>query len=174
MNAARFYTGQTFEAFLASAVKYKELWESTTKRVKIPEPLVAELDAIGGRWHLAVLNEDWCIDAITIVPAFARLAELSASADLRVFGRDANLDLMDAHLTNGGRSIPLAIVYDEEWNDRGQWGPRPAPLQEWVRKIGLTIPKEEKYREIRTWNAHDHGQTGLRELIDLIANTTKK
>ena len=98
----------------------------------------------------------------------AALANDTTNLDLRVLGRDANPDIMNAHLTNGGRSIPIAILYDETWNERGWWGPRPAPLQTWVLAVGRTLVKEEKYREIRSWYAHDRGATTLREIADLI------
>jgi len=52
-----------------------------------------------------VLVEDWCGDAVNTLPVIGRLAEHASNIELRVVGRDANLDLMDAHLTNGSRSI---------------------------------------------------------------------
>jgi hypothetical protein len=173
MNAARYAAGLTFEQFLHSAVKYKELLESATKRAFAPDEIVDEIvQAFVGTssLHIVVLNEDWCIDAISTLPTLAKLTERIPEFDLRVFSRDANPDLMNTHLTQGGRSIPVAIVYDDSWTELGWWGPRPAPLQQWVRTAGLTLPKHEKYREIRTWYARDHGQTALREFAAIIQN----
>jgi hypothetical protein len=174
MDATRYAAGQTFEEFLSNVHEYEDLWHSVTKRVEIPAELIAEVETTACPWHVVVLTEDWCIDAITTVPPLATLAELVEGMDLRVFGRDDNPDLMNGHLTNGGRAIPIAILYDGDWIERGWWGPRPAPLQSWVKTIGITLEKPEKYREIRTWYARDHGKTTLREFVDLITTAAKE
>jgi hypothetical protein len=172
MNTERFEQGQTFTEFLETAVKLKDLWVSTHKRVEIPRHFVEELSTISGQWHLVVLNEDWCLDAVTSVTPVAQLVDLVDNIDLRIFGRDTNLDLMDAHLTNGGRSIPVMILYDETWTERAWWGPRPKELQawvtEWMRVNGQAGPKEEKYRYIRGWYARDKGISTMREVVDMI------
>ncbi len=124
--------------------------------------------ALDGAWHLLVLSEDWCGDAVNTVPIVARLAELAPNTDLRVLARDENLDLMDAHLTGTSRSIPVVIVLDEEFNERGWWGPRPAALQQWVLGPGRALEKDVRYREIRSWYARDKGVSTLRELVELM------
>jgi hypothetical protein len=95
----------------------------------------------------------------------ARLAELAPNVDLRVLARDENLDLMDAHLTGTSRAIPVVIVLDGEFNERGWWGSRPAPLQQWVMGPGKALEKDARYREIRSWYARDKGRTTLEEVV---------
>ncbi len=168
MNATRFAAGQTFEEFVASATEYAELWRIGAKRAEVPASVVSDLITLARPLHVVVLNEDWCLDAVSTVPPIAKLAELVPDLDVRILGRDANPDLMNAHLTAGGRSIPVAIVYDENWNELGWWGPRPATLQEWVRITGKMVTKQEKYHYIRTWYARDRGETTLRELADIL------
>jgi hypothetical protein len=88
---------------------------------------------------------------------------------MRVVGRDENPDLMDAHLTNGrSRSIPIVIVYDEEFNEIGWWGPRPGEIQSWVMTEGLSMPSPERYKFVRRWYAKDRGRTTLAELLDIL------
>ena len=80
--------------------------------------------------------------------------------DNLLLGRDANLDVMDAHLTNGrSRSIPIVIVYDEDFREVGWWGPRPGEIQEWVMDEGLSLSSPERYKVIRRWYAKDRGRT---------------
>jgi hypothetical protein len=132
---------------------------------------------VRGPLHMVNLNEDWCFDAISTTPAIAKLAELLPCSDLRVFGRDANPDLMDAHLSgpNGtSRAIPVVIVYDGEWRELGWWGSRPRPLQEWVETEGPKLPTAEKYHHIRQWYARDHALTTLREIADLLLRCARK
>lgn len=164
--ADRFAAGLTFEAFLPTAEKNAGLWTGLWERAEIPEALLARVAALPGRWHLLVLSADWCGDAANTVPVIARLAERSAKLDLRLLERDQNADLRDAHLTDGrSQSIPVVMVLDEAFRERCWWGPRPAPLQAWVKAEGLAMESGERYKRIRRWYAQDRGLTTLEELV---------
>lgn len=172
MDAERFYTGVTFDEFVASARKYPELWTMGQKRAMVPAAILAPLEELAKPLHLAIITEDWCIDAIGSVPYVAKLAELLPDVDVRIFGRETNPDLMNAHLFNGTRSIPVVIVYDSAWRELGWWGPRPAPLQAWVASVGATVPKDDKYHFIRQWYARDRGATSLAEICGIVRSHT--
>jgi hypothetical protein len=75
---------------------------------------------------------------------------------------------MDAHLTNGTRSIPVVMVLDEDFREVAWWGPRPAALQRWFLRDLKSLPKAERVRELRGWYARDRGRATLREILDLI------
>lgn len=158
--------GVSFSAFLPTAQENADLWRGVWDRARVPEDLAARAAAVPGRWRLLVISEDWCGDAVNIVPVLARLAEAVPSLDLRIITRDDHLDLMDAHLTNGrSRSIPVVLVLDEDFVERGWWGPRPSELQAWVMEEGMAMPSDERYRHVRRWYARDRGRTTLEELI---------
>jgi hypothetical protein len=101
------------------------LWRNAARLTRVPDDAVARAAAVPGTWHLLALSEDWCGDAVNTLPHVARLADQAPNLDLRVLARDENLDLMDAHLTGIARAIPVVIVYDAEFVERGWWGPRP-------------------------------------------------
>lgn len=165
---ARYAGAPTLGEFLPTAVQNPELWSATARLAKVPDELVARVAALGGRFHLLVLSEDWCGDAVNSVPYVARLAELAPNLDLRVLPRDENLDLMDAHLTDTSRSIPVVLVYDDEFMERGWWGPRPRELQAWALGPGQALEKEARYKEVRTWYARDRGRSTLAEVVGLL------
>jgi thioredoxin family protein len=165
----RFLAGETFGHLLERPKKYGELWDALYKRAKVSDDIAARAADIRHPWHLLVLSEDWCGDSINTLPAVARLTESVPLIDMRIIGRDANPDLMNSHLTGVSRSIPVIMVLDDDFNERGWWGPRPGPLQTWVMERGLALPKDERYREVRTWYARDHGETALNELLEIIA-----
>src|SRR3712207_8531646 len=50
-------------------------------------------------------------------------------------------------------SIPVVILLDDDYVERGWWGPRPTELQTWVVGAGQALDKAERYREIRRWYA---------------------
>ena len=157
-----------FGEMLANVTKHEELWAAVSRRTDVSADHVARLEANGGVWHLLVLSEDWCGDAVNVVPVVARLAELASNADLRVLARDENPDLMDAHLTGASRSIPVVIVYDDDFNEVAWWGPRPAALQAWVMGPGKALEPEAKYREVRAWYARDRGVSTVEEIVALL------
>lgn len=173
MLTERYLSAVTFEHFLESATANRELWTALHRRARVPEALLRRAHGIHGRWHLLVLLEDWCGDAVNTVPYLAALADAVPGLELRVLGRDANLDVMDAHLTRGTRSIPVVMLLDEHYREVAWWGPRPTELQEWVAREGLALPKEERYRELRRWYARDRGVTPLMEIVRMLENAAR-
>lgn len=165
----RYFAALDFPAYLKSVQKNKELWHAVYERVKLDPRLVEKAREIPGTRHLLALSEDWCGDAVNLLPVVSRLAEEVPGWDLRVLSRDENLDLMDDHLTDGkSRSIPVVLILDENFVERGWWGPRPKPLQEWFVEEGLKMPSKERYKTIRRFYAKDKGQTLLWEILDLM------
>ncbi|MEN8145692.1 MAG: thioredoxin family protein [Gemmatimonadota bacterium] len=156
-------------------LKNPDLWSGVYRTTRIPEWATRRLAAIGDDWHLLVLAEDWCGDASNTVPLMARLAEASPGLQLGILKRDENADLMDHYLTDGSRSIPIAIVLDGDFHPVARWGPRPAELQNFVlseKRAGLR-PKADIYRDARRWYARDNGETTLDELIGAIENAAE-
>lgn len=169
MNRDRFRSASTFSEYLETVEQNRELWHALARRAAVDEETRDRAHAIPGRWNVIALTEDWCGDAINTLPVFDRLAEAAGNIELRVLLRDENPDLMDAHLTNGtSRSIPVLIVYDETFRERGWWGPRPAPIQEWVMTEGMQLEVEDRYREVRRYYARDRGRTSLDEFLRIL------
>lgn len=164
---ARFAQGLSFGEFVAGARNTPELWRNMAARARIPAELSERAARVPGRWHLLVLLEDWCGDAVNTVPWLAALADAVPQLELRVLGRDANPDLMNAHLSpTGGRAIPVVIVLDEAFEEVGWWGSRPRALQAWIdTPEAQALPKDERYRETRKWYARDGGRTTIDEVL---------
>jgi thioredoxin family protein len=169
ITRSRFYEGETFAEFLTRPIKSKEMWVALAHRVTIPIEISARVEALHGQWHLLVLSEDWCGDSINIVPIIAKLTESVSNMDMRILARDENLDIMDAHLTGGkSRSIPIVILLNPKFEECGWWGPRPRELQKWVVEKGMAMPKDERYKQIRTFYARDHGLTTMGEIVEML------
>ena len=169
----RFRAAAEFRAYVDLAEANKDMWRFGARRAEVDPAQVERVAAAGGRWHLLALSEDWCGDAFNTLPAVARLAELAPNVDMRILGRDANPDLMDAHLSGTARAIPVVIVYDEDWNEVGWWGSRPAPLQALVKGEWAALDKAERYPRIREWYARDKGRTVVDEIVGLIEHAAR-
>lgn len=174
ITRARYESGETFAEFMARPKTNQDLWSAIFKRVVIPIEKSARVEALGGHWRLLVLNEDWCGDSVNILPIVAKLADSVSNMDLRILGRDANHDIMDAHLTGTSRSIPIVILLNDRFHECGWWGPRPFALQEWVRKEGMLLPKDERYREIRSFYARDRGLATMEEIVSMLEECCRK
>jgi thiol-disulfide isomerase/thioredoxin len=172
VDAARYEAAPLFPAYLDSVVKLAELWQGMTRTAAVSAESVDRLRAVPGEWRLLALSEDWCGDCVSTLPMIARLAE-QAGMDFRVLGRDANPDLMDAHLTSGTRSIPVVMVLDSEFRGLTWWGPRPSVLQRWYRTEGLLLQKEDQSRRKRAWYARDRGRTTVGEVVDAVERAAR-
>lgn len=82
-----------------------------------------------------VLTEGWCGDAAFNLPMMAAAEKMiPEKIRLLILLRDSNTELMDAHLTDGGRSIPKLIVLDKNLEELATWGPRPEEIQKQMKK----------------------------------------
>jgi hypothetical protein len=165
----RFTAASSFHDYLATVVKNRDWWHDTYRLASISAEHAARAKALATPGHLLALSEDWCGDAVNILPFVARLAEAApARLELRILGRDANPDIMQAHLTGHSRSIPIVIALDSSYAEHGWWGPRPFSLQEKAMGEWWTLPKDERRLRIRTFYARDRGRETVDELLRLL------
>lgn len=132
--------------------------------------VVAQLHNIERPMLWLVITEAWCGDASQIVPILQALAAENPNIHLQFILRDEHLDIMDAFLTNGGRSIPKVVFADlETLKIAGDWGPRPQVLQQMVldNKAAMTRILDPEMRKVHyekfqsalhLWYAKDRGQ----------------
>ena len=159
----------TYERFVKESTQHCELWTGVYRAARVPAQLVAEAAALGRRFRLLTIVEDWCGDATNTIPVIVRWVEQLPNAEIRLVRRDEHPDLMDAYLTGTSRSIPIVVVLTEEMEEIGRWGPRPSELQAWVMEKKRSGAGKEIYPEIRRWYAKDKGESTLREILAVMA-----
>lgn len=146
-------------------VQRMKRWDKVTQIREDLQELIAKVDR---KMLWIVLTEGWCGDAAQNIPVIMKMAELNPNIEVKFLLRDENLEVMDAYLTNGGRSIPKLIALDaESLEELGTWGPRPAPVQEMVMEHKKN--PQESYAEfsekIHKWYAKDKAQTVQNEFV---------
>ena len=99
------------------------------KTITIPMELSELIAQKAQHWTWLIITEPWCGDAAQCVPALEKLALCSSNIQTKYILRDENPEVMDAYLTNGGRSIPKLICLDEQLQEVFTWGPRPDVIQ---------------------------------------------
>ncbi|WP_233897897.1 thioredoxin family protein [Tenacibaculum piscium] len=95
------------------------------KTIKLTDEVLAKIKTVKAPQTWLVLSESWCGDAAQNLPVIHKMASENEQIQLKIVLRDENLALMDAFLTNGGRSIPKLIALDTNNEVIGTWGPRP-------------------------------------------------
>ena len=118
-----------------------------------------------------VLTESWCGDAAHVIPVINKVAELNTGINLQLVMRDENEQLMDLFLTNGGKSIPKLIQFDNTSKTvLNSYGPRPTEATKLVndfKKKHGTLTAEFK-EDLQRWYNKDKGQNVIKDLIELI------
>ena len=142
------------------------------KTAKLLPETEAAIANISGSYTWLILTEAWCGDAAQNIPVIQRIADLSPQVKVQYILRDTNLDLMDQHLTNGGRGIPKMIVIDDASGEVvAEWGPRPAHAQQMVmdyKALEETPPYSEFVKEVQKWYGSDRTVSTQNELIAML------
>jgi hypothetical protein len=155
-------------------LNYSKLGITRTKRGLKTYQLTAELKEAAKNTkykNWMVISEAWCGDAGNIVPIIALLADATPGVSLKIMLRDENPEIMENYLTNGGRSIPIFVTFDDEFNAPPQWGPRPEPAQKMVmnNKNNPVKTHDEFAIELQKWYQNDKTITIQKELTHYLS-----
>jgi hypothetical protein len=154
-------------------IKNVPLMDSYDESYRISEDL-KKLAEAAPTTTWVVITEAWCGDVAYNVPLLAALEKAAPEKiKLSLFLRDSNLPLIDAYLTDGGRSIPKVVVLNQDLKELGTWGPRPAALQilmkKWKSK-GLVL--KDLIPKVHDWYTADNTKSLQEELSALIKSYT--
>lgn len=100
-------------------------WDAMHARVSLTEPQRVVLGGFTRRMPVLVLNGAWCGDCINQCPIFDHFAAASAGAiDLRFLDRDANPEVREALMVNGGQRVPVVVFLSEDFFEVARYGDR--------------------------------------------------
>src|SRR5688572_8020223 len=126
---ALYDSGSTFADFVSRATARKEQWEGNYAMKVAPDALVARASAAGSGWKLLVVTVPGCSDSVNSVPYLASFLDKVPSIEMRLISPTVGKAVQEAHRTPDGRAAtPTVILLDAEFNERGCWVERPAPL----------------------------------------------
>jgi len=119
-----------------------------------------------------LITEPWCGDAAHCVPTIVEMAKLNTNIELKIVLRDKSIDLIDKHLSNGGRSIPKLIAMNENFEIFFSWGPRPKEAQELYTALKQkSSDYTELMNEMQKWYNKDKQISIQNELCNLFEKT---
>ncbi len=162
-----------------SMVEYTRMNMQRMRRVEkttvLEDDLVQLMLSLQTPMIWVILTEAWCGDAAQNIPAIVKIADASSLVEVKLLLRDENTALMDAYLTNGGRSIPKLIALNANTLEvLGTWGPRPEEIQGFVvDAMKNNMPFPEMAEKLHGWYAKDRSKSLQKEFIDLIPDWGK-
>ncbi len=146
---------------------YVSLNQKRVERWQKTKPWRAEMQSGSSskneKW--LILTEYWCGDAAHNIPPLQDFAD-SLGIEVRYIFRDEWLDIMDAFLTNGGRSIPKLIRLTPDFSEvLGTWGPRPEAAQEVYAELRKKYSDYQQILEpMQKWYNASKGREVVREI----------
>lgn len=146
VTAERFAKGFTFKDYVAAIKVNRDRYEHFYNSFQLSPEDKTFFEKAGktenGIGRLLAIAEDWCPDAFRGVPVMARIAE-AAGAEMRIFPRDQNLDIMNEFLNQGKfMSIPVAVFFTSGLKEIGRWVERPQVAYRERAEIEAAIKKE--------------------------------
>lgn len=137
-----FEESKTIQDYMKGMSQLKEQSEAIYERFTLPQE-DAFIDQLQqANVHILAITEDWCGDAMINNAIIRKIAE-AAQVEVRTALRDADTDLIDRYLTNGGRAIPIYLILNEAGEVMTTWGPRAPQLQQLVMDYRATLPEKE-------------------------------
>ena len=123
----------------------------------------------------AIITEAWCGDSAQNIPWLEHFFNnCSPKITSKYFYRDEHPELMNQFLTNGSRSIPKCIFYNEQSGEvLGTWGPRPEEIKNWLSKLRAEnpdMPKHDWEIELHKYYTKNNGAAIISDLNELISN----
>ena len=136
-----FEQSMLMQDYMDNMATHKEASFNVYENFELPADDFAEKLA-AANVHILAITEDWCGDAMLNNPIIRKVAE-AANVEVRTALRDADTDLIDRHLTNGGRAIPVYLVLNEAGEVVAKWGPRAPEIQQYVNEGREALPDKE-------------------------------
>lgn len=168
--ASRFEQGLSYEAYKATMRENRDVVAAVEREVQVDDDCVEALRARPRCLRTLAIVEDWCRDSVDNLPIVAALAAASGKLDLRVFGKDANPDLMALYLKEGKyESLPVFVFLGPDFDELGRFIERPDRVTE----LRDRLKKERGAPKAPLSELPADQRAGVRQLIEDIRIETR-
>jgi hypothetical protein len=195
-KALAFTSSLTFREFLEKSPTVAPLIRRRYHEIRIPLAEQTFFLTYPDTLNFIVLVSEESPDTLVVLPILVRMAAASPHFWLGILRDNDNLSMLDALIDEidfnedlGDIDLPLLLVFDEEWNFQGQWGPHPQEaerhLEEWFEhhpeyaKLAEddTVAAQKTYailldqltHEMRAWYNSDLNRACFQEIRELLA-----
>ncbi len=196
-KALAFTSSLTFGEFLEKSPTLAPLLRGRYQEVRIPLVDQTFLLTYPDILNFIVLVNEESPDTLVVLPMLVRMAAASPHFWLGILRDNDDLSMLDGLMDEidfaedlADLDLPLLLVFDEEWNFQGQWGPHPQEaeryLEEWfehhpeyaklaedetpiAQKTYATLLTELTH-EMRVWYNGDLNRACFQEIHELLAS----
>ncbi len=167
--AQRLAVAADFDQFVAADTTRQQEWRATyVEAAGTIASLSDRVRGITGHWHLLIVAESWCPDAVNSVPYIARLGGVNPAIEVRLLRKSQAPELLALHQLDGRSATPLVILLDGALQERGAWIERPAGLRALVQSKEGRVCEDTLKEAVRDWRRADQGRAVLDEVLALI------
>lgn len=143
-------------------------WDKT---LKVSDDITQNIAKYDKNITWLVLTESWCGDAAHMLPVLNKMASANENINLKIVLRDENPELMDEFLTDGNKSIPKLIMFDDMTKEvLNSYGSRPKELTQiaadYKLKHGKLTPEFKE--DIQKWYNKNKGQAIITDMLELL------
>lgn len=161
--------GKAAESFVQYSSLGLQRMKRWNKKFNLTSNQKKQVQAYDKKRTWIVLTEGWCGDAAHSLPVIHVIAKTAVHIELRIVLREEHPDLMNDFLTNGSKSIPKLIVYDQENKEvEHTWGPRPTGAKE-IFEANRGQPSGVSDKKLQLWYNKDKGETTAEEVLKLLS-----
>lgn len=140
-----------------------------TRTYKVDDELKKIIAEISEPQIWMVITENWCGDSAQSLPCIAAIARENILINLIIILRDSNPDIMDEFLTNGTRSIPKLIAFNNAGEELFRWGPRPKAAVNLINQWKAEGMEKSVWTEkLHIWYSKNKGTELEKDFIELI------
>lgn len=165
----RFIAAMTMEEFVASDTARSEQWHNNISRSRLAGGARSgSSERLQTNWHLLIVAENWCSDAVNTIPYIVAAGATSGRFDVRLLRKADAADILETHQLEGRAATPLVLLLDEGFRERGVWIERPVALREFIRKGEARFCEEDLKQRVRVWYEADAGASTVHEILTLI------
>lgn len=165
---ALFERGATYAEFTAADTARRALWTGNYARApRSADSALRRIARMRGEWKLLVVAEPWCGDGANSIPYLAWVAEQAPNVEMRIVRKADAPELLAAHRVGGRVAVPLVVVLDSTYAERGAWIEQPEALRALVTSR-RGMDGEETHDQVVAWYAADAGRSMLGEITTLL------
>ena len=113
ITVERFRQGMTPQQYVDQMKTNRDVFQKVLASVKASPDDESYFSALPEPLCVAVFTEDWCGDSLTCTPALFQLAKDTGNLEVRVFLRDQNTELAQAHLPqHRWGTVPVFVFFN--------------------------------------------------------------
>lgn len=158
---------QTFSMFVPEQPEHRRILEQRYAETRLLPAVQDAMVHYPDTLSILALVDGEDPDTVAVLPIIARLLDCAPRIQLRVLADEDDLTALamllpelDINVALEEWDLPQFIVFDEDWEVQGQWGPRPAAVE---RNLEAWLARYPDYEML----AEDESESGLARFAEL-------